>query len=180
MAVSPCATESAPWLANPTSVTLRFSFSEPFHATQSVLPSAASAGAWDELSGVVNFAVQPVWSPGNRMLKLSLPAPFHPRNSSPACCASAGRASVVSPKVTLFENPVMFGFAGSVPTLTVATLKFSFPEPFQADVEAAATGDERGESVVVSPEMCLRPKLAPLLVETMTFRFSFPEPLNAR
>src|SRR5438067_6984389 len=114
------------------------------------------------------------------ILKLSFPAPFHDMSKSPPWHTSAGRSSVVSPKMTLLENPVILGLLASVPTSTVATLKFSFPDPFQLIYRLPPHETSDGESEDVSLEMCLRAKLAPLSVETITFKLSFPEPLNAR
>src|SRR5438105_13313313 len=93
-----------------TTATVRFSLPEPFHAIHIRSELLASAGACDEVSVVMNLFAQSRSrrSPGNRILKLSLPEPFQDVNNSPPCWPSAVRRSLVSSvgDVFLFEKPV--------------------------------------------------------------------------
>ena len=63
---------------------------------------------------------------------------------------------------------------------TSATLRLSLPSPFQEMNNPSLSVARAGESGLVSSEISLPPKLAPLSEENMTLRLSLPSPFHAR
>ena len=114
------------------SATLKLSFPEPFHAIHNWVAAAVIAGESDEVSGEINLVVQSRSSAENSKFKLSFPAPFQERNNNPPCATrEGGPRLLVSANICLFTRPVICGAEGSPLMLTVATFRFSLPEPFQ-------------------------------------------------
>src|SRR5271168_3286903 len=102
--------------------------------------------------------------------RLSLPSPFHARNSRPSRDARLGLRGLVSGRTTLPVNPEM-----ELPeTATCATFKLSLPSPFQVMWRLLLCTISPGDCGLVSVDTNLFPKVAPLSAEYMMFSLSLP------